>query len=208
MTPSEKWDALVSDLTQEQRNQLANDIANASRESIQAARIAALEAETARIRERLEMYEGEKAERDLSTYAFSEYGNDARLYNGVQKLEAENARLTRERDGKDRARLIAVGHWEDAQNRLADIERKLIEITGHEGGIDDNIAELRADRERLDAMIANGWCVYDFWGGEPGRFAVRRDDVVVSCDQESARAAIDAARKAGACSPCEGCQMR
>lgn len=58
---------------------------------------AALEAENVRLREHLDTYEGAQAQRGLSTYAFNEYGRDARLYNGIIDLEAEVTRLTAER---------------------------------------------------------------------------------------------------------------
>lgn len=71
------------------------------------------------------------------------------------------AQLEAERELKELAR----SRWQEAQNRLASIERSLISITGIEQSSDDNLAQLEAERanhpdarrlDRLEALMRGG----------------------------------------------------
>lgn len=80
-----------------------NAIADAALHNAAPAMLDELEALRARVRE-AESW----AQRDdsLASYAFQQYGDDARLYNGVHALEAENGKLRAlvaelEREGSD-----------------------------------------------------------------------------------------------------------
>lgn len=68
----------------------------------------------------------------------------------MKRAESAEALLASERELKELAR----SRWQEAQNRLANIERSLISITGIEQSSDDNLAQLEAERERATAIYA------------------------------------------------------
>lgn len=149
-------------------------------------RIAALEAQNAELRKQLAAYEGPEAPRGLSTYAFNEYGGDAKLYNGILDLEANNQRLTRELR-------VEVCNRKAADAKLNELTRNLDDFAGVARPYAEQIEclfaellELRADRERLDWLERE--CVgIDF-----------DDDRWTKYFPATLREKIDAARKAGA----------
>lgn len=71
-----------------------------------------------------------------------------RLVKGIPFIHLYKAQaIADERDAALHAKETAREHWQECQNRLTQIEQRLIAITDHECGIDDNITALVSERD-------------------------------------------------------------